>query len=167
MSLNKNETINLNLSGEKLETQKENMADSLISNHKPFLPLRVPNKKREYLYTLLLIVCSLYIIYVFFIDDEEILIKTKEYDRSDFIINLDPTHKAALKHFIKETIVERENEKCKKDKIKDKIRLSLPLLFMTSLLQFKTYEETIDVILTSFIGLTIIIIVESSFKNYN
>jgi hypothetical protein len=163
MSLNKNNEKNLKSLD---DTSKEKTTDSSSSKYKSFLRLREPNKKREYLYTLLLIGCSLYIIYVFFIDDEEILIKSKEYCRSDFIINLDQQHQAALKHFIKETIDEKEKEKCKKDKIKDKIKLSLPILFMTSLLQFKSYEETLDVILTSFIGLTIIIVLESSIKIY-
>ena len=154
-----NEALQIN----DIEIKQKSLTETVFSNHK-LLPLKTNNKKREYIYTFLLVVCSLYIIYVFFIDDEEIIKKTKYYNRSDFILNLDISHQMAFKQFITDTIEENEKNKCKKNKIKDKIKDSLPILFLSCLLRFQSYEESLDAILTSFLAMTTFIILDSSYS---
>jgi hypothetical protein len=124
----------------------------LKSINEPHHPLRVT------IYIMLLFICSLYILYLFFIDDTDIIENTKYYNRSDLILNLDESHKLALKEFIYETNKEIEESKSKKKKIKEKLLNILPFLGITSLLRFDNYRDGVDTILTSFIGITSVLI---------
>ena len=142
--------------------KNENEKKSFFSKIQTKFPLKSINephhKLRVTIYISLLIVCSLYIIYLFFIDESDIIENTKYYNRSDLILNLDESHKLALKEFIYETNKEIDKNKSKKKKIKEKLLNILPFLGITSLLRFDNYRDGIDTILTSFIGITSVLI---------
>lgn len=120
----------------------------LASGDKPFHQLRVK------VYIVLILICICYIIFLSATDKDTI--KTKYFNRSDFIQNLDESHKLAIKELVVETIEEYNHGKKKTKIIKDKLKDMVPFLLLSACLRFNSYKEISDFVLT---GSTVSILV--------
>ncbi len=94
--------------------------------------------------------------YIFFFNENDILPDIKYYDRSDFVLSLDKTHQDALKDYIVETVKDYNQNKSIRIKIKERLKALIPLLAVSSLLKFDSFNEGFDSVLTSFIGVSLL-----------
>lgn len=128
----------------------------LASTDKTFHQTRVK------VYILLILVCIFYILILSMTDKD--IIKTKYFNRSDFIQNLDESHKLAIKELVVETIDEYNQNKSKTKIIRDKLKDMVLFLLFSAFLRFNTYTETADFVLTGTIVATLVFMLNHGFR---